>query len=745
MQSASNKFDPSVWISKVLKYENYLRLMCLLFVLGILMGLSYFVYSRALYSSTALVKVKVFLTTADGKGEVAHNPLWKVRREMLAQFNSRYFQAQVGAKAGFVGKNTSYGEMREYAIPSLLVGILGDDYLQIRMTSYFPEAVRDYPKVMVEEFIKREDEVNRQYREAAVDRYLKELDDVREKLDSKLSEKLDYEENYKLAEINIEQENLNAVPVEIVRSKDRIEKMDEIRKNFIENEDSLEIIEKLSLLHRFEQLEPVTIGRMVRRSPGGSPVTLQEDYVYNYNSSTNVVVQPDMAEGLRPWQEIEKKRRILVETLATQEKTFGDQHPVITKLKREIAELEDSLMAELNVKLKSFDLEYDQVKENISVMESKLPAYHKMTREFDRQRLNYDLLGKSELAWDKAHNRLSQTIAGLEFGAGRRSAELQFAGFSSLRDVNPLSPNKKKLMMLGVVMGMAMALGVPFLIEMFDDTSATLLQLEAAAGMTGIGVLPIENQTDLENIVRSPALDSKTPHHLLEIFRVIRGNVVLHPGPSGMSQVVMVTSACPGEGKTTNAANLAWAFSSMGEKTLLVDCELRRGRVHRIAKADNRHGMTALLTGKITKEEAVQSFDGAENLSVIPRGPVVPGATEILCQEYFKELMEDWREEYDRIILDTPPVLGLSETVPLQTLADGVVMVVKADSTSKRDMVSSVDLLRKGGAHFYGMILNQIDLSKRSNHYNYFYYSSYYYGDYNNVEEEEAELLEMSS
>lgn len=737
---AAKKFDPSQWISKVLKYENYLRLMSLLFVLGLLMGLSYFVYSRALYSSQALVQVKVFQNTADDKGDVVSHPLWAVRRSLLAKFNSRHFQAQVAAKAGFVSEGTSYGEMREYAFPVTNVGVLGDDFLEITTLSYYPEGVREYPKVMVEEFVRQGDEVRAQYRDTAVERYTKELVDVRKKLDSKLSTKLDFEENYKLAEINIEQENLNAVPVEIVRAKDRIEKMDQIRENFINNKEQLDVIAKLALLNRFEQLEPVTIGKMIRRSSGDSPVKLEEEY--SYNTNTQVVVQPNMAEGLRPWQDIEKQKRVLEEKLAANRKIFGEQHPVITNLIIKIAELEDSLKAELEVKLKSFDLEYDQVKEKIVEMESKLPAYHAMTREYDKQRLDYNLLDKSELAWDTAHNRISQTIAGLEFGEGRRSADLQFQGFASLRDVNPLSPNKQKLIILGIVLGLGMAFGVPFLIELFDDTSATLLQLESAADMTGIGVLPLESPEDLENIVRSPALDSKAPHHLLEIFRVIRSNVVLHPGPSGMSQVVMVTSACPGEGKTTHAANLAWAFSSMGEKTLLLDCELRRGRIHRLAGVNNEWGMTALLTGKASEDMVVQSVEGVENLMVIPRGPVVPGATEILCQDRFKELMEGWRKDYDRIVMDTPPVMGLSETVPLQRLADGVIVVVKADSTARRDLVQAVDLLRKGGAHFFGLILNQIDLSKRSNHYNYFYYSANYYGQYSNFDDEDMELLE---
>ena len=742
----NNTFDPSVWIAKLLQYDKYLRLMCLLFVLGLLMGVAYFVYSRAIYSSKALVQISVFSQTADEKGELSPMPIWRVRRLLLTQFRARHFQAEVGAKTGFVREGTSWGQMRDYAFPSIRVGVLDDDFLEVSVLSYFPEGVRKYPKALLDVYLEKDKLVRDQYRKEAVKRYSKELEDVRKKLDVKMTAKLNFEEDYNLAEAYINQDNLNNVPVAIVQAKDRIEKMDQVRTDFIENKAGLDVLDKLSLLTRFEQLEPLVIGKLIRRSKDDKsvPIKLQEEY--SYNSNTNLVVQPDMVNGLFPWQEIEKKKRLLEERLRIQRNTFGEEHPIIRKLVSEINEMNDALETELQVKAKSFDLEYTHLQDKIVKMEAKLPQYHKMTREYDETRLDYALLDNSELAWDKAHTRISQQISGLEFGEGRRPAELEFKGFSELRDIDPISPNKRKLLTMGLVLGFAMALGVPFVLELFNDTTASLQSLETTLGMEGIGVLPLESQQELENLIRASTLDSKVPHHLLEIFRVIRSNVVLHPGPSGMSQVVMVTSACPSEGKTTHAANLAWAFSSMGEKTLLVDCELRRGRVHRITKVDNSLGMTALLTGEISEEEAVISVDGAENLSVIPRGPVKPGVTELLCQDFFMELMEGWREEYDRIILDTPPVLGLSETVPLQRLADGVIVVVKADSTSHRDVGMAVDLLRKGGAHFYGLILNQVDLSKRSNHYNYFYYSANYYGAYNKAgEEEEAALLEMKS
>ncbi len=183
----------------------------------------------------------------------------------------------------------------------------------------------------------------------------------------------------------------------------------------------------------------------------------------------------------------------------------------------------------------------------------------------------------------------------------------------------------------------------------------------------------------------------------------------------------MITSARPGEGKTTVSSNVAWAFSSLGDRTLLIDCDLRRGRVHNVVGASNEFGMTGLLTGRATIDQCVHKAE-ADNLWTISRGPVVPGTTELLNSGVFAALLEELKSKFDRIILDTPPVLGLSETAFLQNHADGAVIVVRCGVTMRKDVENSVESLKKLGAHFYGFVLNGVDFTKRSNHYYYYYY-----------------------
>jgi polysaccharide biosynthesis transport protein len=162
-----------------------------------------------------------------------------------------------------------------------------------------------------------------------------------------------------------------------------------------------------------------------------------------------------------------------------------------------------------------------------------------------------------------------------------------------------------------------------------------------------------------------------------------------------------------------------------------VDCDLRRGRIARLTHLSNERGLTQVLVESGDSHDSILKTR-VDTLDVLPRGPIVTGATELLCTERFELLVKAWRGDYDRIILDPPPVLGLSETATLQRVVDGVVLVVRANQTLARDVVEAVDTLRRSGAHMFGIVLNAVDLSKMANHYTYYYYSPLYYSELEN-------------
>jgi Mrp family chromosome partitioning ATPase len=144
----------------------------------------------------------------------------------------------------------------------------------------------------------------------------------------------------------------------------------------------------------------------------------------------------------------------------------------------------------------------------------------------------------------------------------------------------------------------------------------------------------------------------------------------------------------------------------------------------------------------VDPEKCIQKSE-ADHLWLLPRGAVVAGTTELLNTSCFTTILESLKQKYDRIILDTPPVLGLSETAFLQSHAEGVVLVVKSASTPRKDVEDAFQALSKLDAHFYGFVLNRVDFSKRSNHFHYYYYSASYYDS--NWEETEVPVVKKDA
>lgn len=722
-----SKVDGSAIIRLILSYEEYWRLMLILILGAALAATSYFVFARATYQSQSLTRVNSFLVGVDAaQGIGVNDRTYRQLRALVDQLNSGYLVLEAAKSIGIAGKMMTYDQLREDVIPQFRVVILDNSHLEIMVTSFDPDVVKTLPPAIVESYENVRRKMREEYREQAIKRYSQEIEDVRKRVSEQLDSKLKFEEQSALASVQIEMERLSNIPVDLIRARYRLKEHDDIAEALKNQADSLSAAGKLAMINGFLERDddPLQAGRMVRKAGTASPFTFSSPSTDK--KVTQLVVQPEMVNGLRPWQELEKSKRGVEEKLRFIRIKFLDDHPEVVALNDELKKIEAALDVELKIATSAFELEQERLTGLISELETKLPEYHKATKEFDVKKQDYDLLQRSQLAWDNAYEKLSKRIESLELDSGATSLTLEFRGFSNLRDGMPVSPNKSKLMMIGCLLGIGLAGGVPFLLKRFDSSVADLNEFEGSLGINGIGLVPMSDPQLLEQLNRAPTVGSNVPNALLENFRLVRSSILLNKSPKGDGQVIMFTSARPGEGKTTISSNVAWAFSSLGDKTLLIDCDLRRGRVHNVVNTSNTPGMTDLLTGRATLDECIQKTE-AENLWAISRGHVLAGTTELLNSGVFAAILEQLKGKFDRIILDTPPVLGLSETAFLQHHADGMVIVVRCGVTLRKDVEDAVKSLQKLGGHFYGFVLNGVDFTKRVNHYYYYYYSSSYY------------------
>lgn len=189
--------------------------------------------------------------------------------------------------------------------------------------------------------------------------------------------------------------------------------------------------------------------------------------------------------------------------------------------------------------------------------------------------------------------------------------------------------------------------------------------------------------------------------------------------PDKPYRTLLITSAGPSEGKTTVATCIATVMAQAGQRVLLIDCDLRRPRVHRVFHKSSDVGVTtALLDDDI--DAAVMPTD-IPNLSVIPAGPIPPNPAELLQSERFKTFLDQAKARFDRVIIDSPPVVAVTDAAILSTITDGTVLVVRAFATSKDLARHALRSLRDVGVKMAGCVLNAVNLSRHEYKYSYYY------------------------
>lgn len=213
----------------------------------------------------------------------------------------------------------------------------------------------------------------------------------------------------------------------------------------------------------------------------------------------------------------------------------------------------------------------------------------------------------------------------------------------------------------------------------------------------------------------------KSPN--MEAYRTLRTNI-LFSGYEKKVKTIAVTSAGPGEGKSTIALNLATTFALNGSKTIVIDCDLRKASIHKKLRVTNTTGLTNVLIGECPIDAAIKKTE-VENLDVLTVGIKPPNPAETLSSKRMHELIEKIKEEYEYVIIDTPPILFVTDAQIISQYVDGCLFVVASGETEKDAAKKAKDLLEKVGANIIGVVLNKTDKT-----HSYAYYNAYsYYGE----------------
>jgi polysaccharide biosynthesis transport protein len=292
------------------------------------------------------------------------------------------------------------------------------------------------------------------------------------------------------------------------------------------------------------------------------------------------------------------------------------------------------------------------------------------------------------------------------------------------KPTHPAKPNRLLIILVGLVFGAGLAIGYVFIKNYFDDTVKTPDDIEnkninVLAWIPKIEGLGLSDSKEFQFIV------SKRPDSVpSEAFRALRTRIQFSRVNRETLKTILITSSAPQEGKSTIAINLAGSFALSNKKTLLLDCDLRKPSMHKVFNTERVPGLIDFLTGNASKDEIVKTSD-IKNLYAIPSGTIPPNPAEMLDSKEMRKFLLELRDQYDLVIIDSPPIVAVADAEILSSMVDGTLLVVSSETTEVELMRRSVELIRRENTQFLGTVLNNFSYKGGyGSYYKYYYYYS---------------------
>jgi capsular exopolysaccharide synthesis family protein len=303
---------------------------------------------------------------------------------------------------------------------------------------------------------------------------------------------------------------------------------------------------------------------------------------------------------------------------------------------------------------------------------------------------------------------------------------------------NPVKPRLLINIIVGIMLGLLGAIAVSAAKELLDWTIKIPEEIQERLNKNVIGTIPEAdplpgNKTETNNQQKNVArifVSEKKNSAIVEAFKMLRTNIEFSIPGKKKSKVIMFTSALPGEGKTTIVTNLALSMCESGKKAVLLDCDLRKPRLHNFFKVDNSHGVVSFLVGKASIKEVVHKNVFKSGLDLISSGPIPPNPTELLMSDAYKQLLSELSLSYDYVFIDSPPTLNMADTAIIGSLVDATMLVIIAGKTRIELIKRCIRQLHQTNIEISGILLNRFNIETIK--YNY-YYKYHYHADYSSI------------
>ena len=422
---------------------------------------------------------------------------------------------------------------------------------------------------------------------------------------------------------------------------------------------------------------------------------------------------------------------------------FRPGWPEMDQVTGQLEEAEKQLEEQRRKAIKVVETEYQTASQREKLVSQALEAQKLQADAFNQNSIQYNIL-KRQVDTDKQlYDGLLQKMKEAGVSSGLQSNNIHILDAAQVPRA-PYSPNKPYNLSLALAFGLMLGMGLAFFIEYFDNSVKNPDNVDRYIKLPSLGVIPALSSIGAGSRLRIKLLDvahtkgnngsdgafpagvelityNDAKSLISEAYRNVRTSVLLSSGAGHPPKVLLVTSSHRAEGKTTTAVNIAVTLAQTGGRVILLDCDMRNPRVHKTLGIKNKDGMSTFLSGNSDLSGLIQESE-IPNLFAVTAGPIPPNPAELAGSARMKQGLVLLAESFDHIVVDSPPILAVTDARILAPVVDGVILVIKGGETRKEAVQRTKRLLQEVHAHLIGTVLNNVNVRSAD-----YYYSRYYY------------------
>jgi capsular exopolysaccharide synthesis family protein len=521
--------------------------------------------------------------------------------------------------------------------------------------------------------------------------------------------------------------------------------LEELRIKVEKSEDARIAYERQNQIWRTNEKQDITtdkLGDLSKAVTDSQTQLAEKEALYRMAVSGNVDALP-AAQSNPVVQELVRHKAELDEQYLVAVDQYGPNYPKVLRLAAQQKEVAANLEKARKTLVETVEQDYNTARSRVELLQQNLDKQKAEANEMAEKLVQYQILQHDADSNKQLYDGFLQKLKEAGITAGLKSSNIRIVD-PALTPSAPSRPQRARNILLAVLVGLVGGIGLAFFREYLDNTIKSPDDIESLTGLPSLAVVPslpgLNGNYSRRAKGAAAALQSSSgprvellsyvqpKSQISEAFRALRTSLLLsqadHP-----PQVILVTSALPREGKTTAAVNLAVTLAQLGDRTLLMDSDLRKPGVRRALNLTigKEVGLSSYLAGVSTLDEVLYPHPTISNLEALTTGPVPPSPADLLSSHRMREAIAELRLRFKFIVIDSPPVMAATDAVILSALTDGVLLVVRSGETPKEAFTRTRDLLAAVKGRLLGVVLNAVDSSAPDYYYSYRYYP-YAYG-----------------